>query len=90
MEKNADLNERLRRAQSTGTYWSATSTMLIQELYAIRINLNQGQFDMAKLKINFLLQTIVAEGDHRNTCIEFIEGLIAFHALPKASKGVSK
>lgn len=90
MENTREINERLRRANYSRQYWSLTSSMIIAELYAIRTNLNQGQADIAKLKIDSLLHTVIREGDKRNSVIEFIEGLITFHALPRASKIVSK
>ena len=90
MKKVSDLNEQLRRYQYTGAYWQETSTMIVQELYAIRLAMKQRQWSHAELKMNYLLLSLVEEGDKRNTVIEFVEGLIAFHALPQVRKVVSK
>ena len=90
LENTKELTEKLQRAESSGMYWSSLSGRIIHELYDIRGHMLRGENDIARVKIDFMLNSVVIEGEQRTICQELAEGLVAFHALPRGAKVVSK
>lgn len=90
LENTKELTEKLLRAESSGMYWSSLSGRIIIELYDIRGHMLRGENDIARVKIDFMLNNVVIEGEQRTICQELAEGFVAFHALPRGAKVVSK
>ena len=90
LENTKELKEKLQRAESSGMYWSSLSGSIIRDLYEVRNHMNRGENDIARVQIDFMLSSVVIEGEQRTICQELAEGLVAFHALPREAKVVSK